>query len=181
MSSLSRHVCSQISCCCTCLSCQTALRSNTFVPPKSLCLVPLRRSRRTPSSLSSLRPVGFARWLGKWGSLMFQLRGVARRTRKSSSYDGDCPPPPAKRLRWAPVLCFSFVAIAQPCHVCPDVGSLVHKRLRMLPLVSCQKRPPVSPPSPVPGSFKRRRWSESAIMPHVVPYSDLSAFDGKSV
>ena len=81
---------------------------------KSFCLVPLRTSRRTPSSLSSLRPVGFALWLGKWESLW-----VAQRTRKSSSHNGDCPPQPAKRLRWAPVLCLSLVAIAQPLSCLP--------------------------------------------------------------
>ena len=43
----------------------------SFVPLGHFCPVPLRRSWRTPSSLSSLRPVGFALWLGKWESLMF--------------------------------------------------------------------------------------------------------------
>ena len=84
---------------------------------------------------------------------------VAQRTRKSSSDDGDCPPQPAERLRWAPVSRLSPVAIEQPCHVCPDVGSLVHKSLEKntsVTAVSC-------------ASFMRRRWSESAIMPRIVP------------
>ena len=121
-------------------------------------------------------------WLGKRESLMFRLRGLHSVLANLHLVMVIARHNQLRRLRCAPALCLSLVAIAQPCHVCSNVGSLAHRRLRMLPPVSCQKRPPVSPPSPVPGSFFLvRRWSEFAIMPHIVAHSDLSAFQGKSV
>ena len=51
----------------------------------------------------------------------------------------------------------------------PDADSPVHKHLRMFPPASCLRRLLVPPLSSVQGSFKRRRWSEFAIVPHVVP------------
>ena len=66
MSSLSRYVCSQIPRCCTCL-----VRAAKPFLSGSREKVP-----EDTSSLSSLRPVGLALWLGKWESLMFQLRGL---------------------------------------------------------------------------------------------------------
>ena len=81
----------------------------------------------------------------KMGTYHVPARWVAQRTRKPPSYDGECPPKPAKRLRWAPVLCLPFVAIERPFQLCPDAGSPVHKRLRMLPPASCLKTLPVPP------------------------------------
>ena len=102
----------------------------------------------TPFGLSLMRPDGFAPWHDEW----------------ASSFDGDCPPQPAKCRRWAPLSCPTEV-IAHPAPICSD-GSPVRKRLGSAHLVS-----PLC-------SVKRRRWSQFAIVPHKLPRSDLSVVHG---
>ena len=58
----------------------------------------------------TLRPlVDDARWLRtvarRMGRSHFPAPWGHQRTRKASPYDGDCHPKPAKRRRWAPLLC----------------------------------------------------------------------------
>ena len=102
--------------------------SKSFVPPRHLSGSIEKVSQVTdkPLIVEARRLRTAAR--EKWGSLMFRLRGlhsvpenlhpmmvIARHNRQSVSVGHQS-------------YVFSSVAIARPCHVCPDVGSPAHKR-----------------------------------------------------
>ena len=119
---------------------------------------------QTPYSLSSMRPGGFALWHDEWAGPIFRLRGFP------SALGNLYPTMVTARRNRQSRRCALFL-----CPTGSSPNPLMFARTRKFPPASCQKRPPVSPPPQVSGSFKRRRWSELAIMPHTLPLSDLSA------
>ena len=104
----------------------------------------------------------------KMGTYHVPARWVAQRTRKPPSYDGECPPKPAKRLRWAPVLCLPSVAIERPFPTLPRCW------------LSCAQASSYAST----GLLSENATGATASVdvgrslpssPHVVQYSDLSA------